>query len=146
LNCLVMFVIMISFQLLTGYFCACRRILIQAFASSKPCKDVLPINEERILSALEEVIDPEIGVNIVDLGLVYGIEANDKGKVVIEMTLTIPECPLVDQIVANVKNAAESVEGVVQVEVKLVFEPKWTPARMNDEAREQIRSKQLAMI
>ncbi|WP_219836921.1 metal-sulfur cluster assembly factor [Paenibacillus sp. R14(2021)] len=103
------------------------------------------MNEERIMTALEEVIDPEIGVNIVDLGLVYGIEAMENGKVVIEMTLTIPECPLVDQIVADVKRAAESVEGVVQVEVKLVFEPKWTPARMNDEAREQIRSRQMAV-
>ncbi len=106
---------------------------------------MLPMNEERIMTALEEVIDPEIGVNIVDLGLVYGIEAMENGKVVIEMTLTIPECPLVDQIVADVKRAAESVEGVVQVEVKLVFEPKWTPARMNDEAREQIRSRQMAV-
>jgi len=99
--------------------------------------------EDRIMTALEEVIDPEIGVNIVDLGLVYGIEEIGNGKVVIEMTLTIPECPLVDQIVANVKKVAESVEGIEQVEVKLVFEPKWTPARMNDEAREQIRSRQM---
>jgi len=99
--------------------------------------------EDRIMTALEKVIDPEIGVNIVDLGLVYGIEEMSNGKVVIEMTLTIPECPLVDQIVSNVKEAAGSVEGIGQVEVKLVFEPKWTPARMNDEAKEQIRSRQM---
>jgi len=95
------------------------------------------------MTALEEVIDPEIGVNIVDLGLVYGIEEKGNGEIVIEMTLTIPECPLIDQIVANVKTAAGSVEGVKQVEVKLVFEPKWSPARMSDEAREQIRSRQM---
>ncbi|MFC4597783.1 metal-sulfur cluster assembly factor [Cohnella hongkongensis] len=103
------------------------------------------MNEERLMTALEEVIDPEIGVNIVDLGLVYGIETADHGKVVIEMTLTIPECPLADQIVANVKSAAGSVEGVEQVEVKLVFEPKWTPARISDEGREQIRARQTSL-
>lgn len=100
------------------------------------------MNEDKIMTALEEVIDPEIGVNIVDLGLVYGIEETEQGKIVVEMTLTIPECPLADQIVADVKKAAESVVGGGDVEVKLVFEPKWTPARMNDEAREQIRSRQ----
>lgn len=102
------------------------------------------MNEDRIMTALEEVIDPEIGVNIVDLGLVYGIKELAHGKVLIEMTLTIPECPLADQIVADVKKAVESVEGIGQAEVKLVFEPRWTPARMNDEAREQIRSRQMA--
>ncbi len=107
-------------------------------------KDVLAMNEDRITEALEEVIDPEIGVNIVDLGLVYGIEARDHGEVIVEMTLTIPECPLADQIVASVKTAVEAVEGVERAEVKLVFEPKWTPARMNDEAREQIRSRSMS--
>jgi len=102
------------------------------------------MNEEQIMTALGDVIDPEIGINIVDLGLVYGIEDKGNGKVVIEMTLTIPECPLVDQIVADVKNAAESVEGIEQAEVKLVFEPKWTPALISDEAREQIRSRQMS--
>lgn len=102
------------------------------------------MNEEQIMTALEEVIDPEIGVNIVDLGLVYGIEDKGNGEVDIEMTLTIPECPLVDQIVADVKKTAESVEGVEQAEVKLVFEPKWTPALISDEGREQIRSRQMS--
>lgn len=96
------------------------------------------------MSALEEVIDPEIGVNIVDLGLVYGIKETDGGKTLVEMTLTIPECPLADQIVADVTQAVESIVGDGNAEVKLVFEPKWTPARMNDEAMEQIRSRQLA--
>jgi len=106
-------------------------------------RNELHMNEDRIFTALEEVIDPELGVNIVDLGLVYGIEDQGNGKVVIEMTLTIPECPLADQIVANVKKAAGSVEGIEKAEVRLVFEPKWTPARMNDEAREQIQSRQM---
>ncbi|QHT59832.1 DUF59 domain-containing protein [Paenibacillus lycopersici] len=103
------------------------------------------MNEDRVMAALEEVIDPEIGVNIVDLGLVYAVDVSQDGKAVIEMTLTIPECPLADQIVADTRQAAESVEGVREAEVKLVFEPKWTPARMNDEAREQIRARQTAL-
>ncbi|WP_182914239.1 metal-sulfur cluster assembly factor [Paenibacillus sp. 1011MAR3C5] len=102
------------------------------------------MNEEQIMTALEEVIDPEIGINIVDLGLVYGIEDKGNGNVVVEMTLTIPECPLVDQIVADVKKAAESVEEIEQAEVKLVFEPKWTPALISDDAREQIRARQMS--
>lgn len=122
---------------------SCKCIIFPSLRVYQTGKDVLPMNEERIMTALENVIDPEIGVNIVDLGLVYAIKIADNGKAVIEMTLTIPECPLADQIVANVKEAAESVEGVKQAEVQLVFEPKWTPARMNDEAREQIRAHQM---
>lgn len=102
------------------------------------------MNEDKIMTALEEVIDPEIGVNIVDLGLVYGIKEASGGKTQVDMTLTIPECPLADQIVADATAAIESVVGQGNAEVKLVFEPKWTPARMNDEAIEQIRSRQLS--
>ncbi|WP_028549722.1 metal-sulfur cluster assembly factor [Paenibacillus sp. UNC451MF] len=98
--------------------------------------------EDRIMSALEEVLDPEVGVNIVDLGLVYDIAINEPGTATIKMTLTIPECPLADQIVADVKNAAEKVQGVKKAEVQLVWEPKWTPAKMNDLAKEQIRARQ----
>ncbi|MGO4106592.1 metal-sulfur cluster assembly factor [Paenibacillus sp. YAF4_2] len=97
------------------------------------------------MTSLENVMDPEVGVNIVDLGLVYDIKATDQGKAIIEMTLTIPECPLADHIVDSVKKAVKSVEGVAEAEVKLVFEPKWTPAKMNDEAREQIRARQASM-
>ncbi|MBO7744157.1 DUF59 domain-containing protein [Paenibacillus sp. MWE-103] len=96
--------------------------------------------ETAILSALEEVKDPEVGANIVDLGLVYGIDAEADGTAVIRMTLTIPECPLAGEIVRDVKNAALSVSGVNDVRVKLVWEPKWTPAMMNDNAREEIRA------
>lgn len=101
--------------------------------------------EDKILSALEEVIDPEVGVNIVDLGLIYDVSVNEKGKARIEMTLTVPECPLADQIVDNVKRVSAQTPGVKEVEVQLVWEPKWTPARMNDQAREEIRSRQTLM-
>ncbi|MBW7457467.1 metal-sulfur cluster assembly factor [Paenibacillus sepulcri] len=96
--------------------------------------------ESAIWTALEEVHDPEVGANIVDLGLVYGITLEENGLVRIRMTLTIPECPLADEIVKEVEEAAASVSGVSKVEVLLVWEPKWTPARMNDNAREEIRS------
>lgn len=97
--------------------------------------------EDKIWSALEEVLDPEVGVNIVDLGLVYEIKADDAGRAHIEMTLTIPQCPLADEIVKNVKEAAAAVSGVKEVDVALVWEPKWSPARMNDRAREEIRAR-----
>ncbi|EST52350.1 aromatic ring hydroxylating enzyme [Brevibacillus panacihumi W25] len=99
--------------------------------------------EDNIWAALEEVIDPEIGVNIVDLGLVYEVEVDEaKGQANIEMTLTIPQCPLADQIVQNVETATKGVPGITDVKVSLVWEPKWSPARMNDRAREEIRSRQ----
>ncbi|WP_289138465.1 metal-sulfur cluster assembly factor [uncultured Brevibacillus sp.] len=97
---------------------------------------------DAIWSALEEVLDPEVGVNIVDLGLVYEVEVDEQGHANIEMTLTIPQCPLADEIVSNVKEAAAAISGVKDVNVSLVWEPKWSPARMNDRAREEIRARQ----
>ncbi|ALS29248.1 iron-sulfur cluster assembly protein [Paenibacillus cisolokensis] len=101
--------------------------------------------EDRILTALEEVLDPEVGVNIVDLGLVYEVSADENGKVKIEMTLTIPECPLADEIVEQVKKTVSQLPGVKEVDVRLVWEPRWTPARMNDRAREEIRARMSAV-
>ncbi|WP_337913885.1 metal-sulfur cluster assembly factor [Cohnella zeiphila] len=101
--------------------------------------------EDAVWAALEEVIDPELGANIVDLGLVYGLKADEGGRVRIEMTLTIPECPLADEIVREVKAAASAVPGVHAAEVELVWEPKWTPDRMNDQAREEIRARHASM-
>jgi metal-sulfur cluster biosynthetic enzyme len=102
--------------------------------------------EEAVWAALEEVIDPELGANIVDLGLVYDVKADERGGVRIEMTLTIPECPLADEIVRGVQEAATAVPGVESAEVILVWEPKWTPDRMNDQAREEIRARHAGMV
>ena len=96
---------------------------------------------EKLWLALEDVIDPEVGVNIVDLGLVYDISLDEKQKATITMTLTIPQCPLRDEIVSNVKEKAKSVPGVSEADVNLVFEPAWKPAMMNDRAIEEIRRK-----
>ncbi|MEF3303643.1 metal-sulfur cluster assembly factor [Paenibacillus sp. GYB003] len=97
--------------------------------------------EDQMLERLEQVLDPEVGVNIVDLGLVYDVKVDEAGKATVEMTLTIPECPLADQIVEDVKTAAKETPGVKDVDVRLVWEPKWTPAKMNDKAREEIRAR-----
>ncbi|WP_370639122.1 metal-sulfur cluster assembly factor [Cohnella sp. REN36] len=98
------------------------------------------VKEGDVWTAIEAVRDPEVGAGIVDLGLVYEVQCEEDGRVRIEMTLTVPECPLADYIVREVKEAAAAVPGVSAVDVALVWEPKWTPAMMNDQAREDIRA------
>ena len=90
--------------------------------------------EERIVAMLKTVFDPEIPVNIYDLGLIYRIEANN-GDVVIDMTLTAPNCPAAEFIMEDVKMKIESVEGVKSVIVNLVFEPEWDRSMMSEEAQ-----------
>ncbi len=90
--------------------------------------------EEKIVSVLKTVFDPEIPVNIYDLGLIYRIEVND-GVVEVDMTLTAPNCPAADFIVEDVKQKIEGIEGVKSAKVNVVFEPEWTQDRMTDEAK-----------
>ena len=90
--------------------------------------------EERIVAMLKTVYDPEIPVNIYDLGLIYRIEANN-GDVVIDMTLTAPNCPAAEFIMEDVKMKIESVECVKSVTVNLVFEPEWDRSMMSEEAQ-----------
>ncbi|HEY3965215.1 MAG TPA: metal-sulfur cluster assembly factor [Planctomycetaceae bacterium] len=94
-------------------------------------------DEVALLEALKQVIDPELMINIVDLGLVYGIE-QEEATVKVEMTLTSPACPAGPQIVQQSKLALEKVEGVTTAEIKLVLSPPWSPDRMTDEARDQL--------
>jgi metal-sulfur cluster biosynthetic enzyme len=101
----------------------------------------MPIAEETVREALKTVIDPELFVNIVDLGLVYTVtsaEVEDKSKVTIEMTMTSPACPAGPQLIAQSKTAVGKLEGVSDVEIKLVMTPPWTPDRMTEEARDQL--------
>lgn len=103
----------------------------------------MALAEDKVREALKEVIDPELYVNIVDLGLVYVIdvgEENENGKhdVHVEMTMTSPMCPAGPQLVAGTKAAAESLDEVEACEVKVVMEPAWTPERMTDEARDHL--------
>jgi metal-sulfur cluster biosynthetic enzyme len=94
-------------------------------------------DEAAMLEALREVVDPELLINIVDLGLVYGIQQQDE-KVTVEMTLTSPACPAGPQLVQQAKLALEKLDGVSDAEIKLVLSPPWTPDRMTDEARDQL--------
>jgi metal-sulfur cluster biosynthetic enzyme len=94
-------------------------------------------DEVALLEALRQVLDPELMINVVDLGLVYGIEQEGE-TVKVEMTLTSPACPAGPQIVQQSKLALEKVEGVKAAEIKLVLSPPWSPARMTDEARDQL--------
>jgi FeS assembly SUF system protein len=89
---------------------------------------------ERVIAALKDIYDPEIPVNIYDLGLIYGVAA-DNGHVTITMTLTTPHCPVAETMPGEVEMKAGAVPGVGAVEVKLVWEPAWSPASMTDEAR-----------
>lgn len=90
-----------------------------------------------LIEALKEVIDPELMVNIVDLGLVYDV-TQEEGKVSVDMTLTSPACPAGPQLVQQSKMALEKLEDVEEAEIKLVMSPPWTPERMTDEARDEL--------
>ncbi|AOZ91510.1 metal-sulfur cluster assembly factor [Paenibacillus crassostreae] len=92
---------------------------------------------EMITECLKEVYDPELGVNIVDLGLVYDIQFVD-GNVTIVMTLTTPGCPMHDTIVGGVRRALDTLPEVLSVDVKVVWEPAWSPHLMSDEAKEDL--------
>lgn len=96
------------------------------------------IEETSMLDALRNVIDPELMINIVDLGLVYAIRQPEHGVVNVDMTLTSPACPAGPQIVSQSKISLEKIPGMKTVEIKLVMSPPWSPDRMTDEARDQL--------
>lgn len=88
-----------------------------------------------VVEALREIYDPEIPVNIYDLGLIYGVEVDDESDVTITMTLTTPHCPVAETMPGEVELRAASVPGIRDAEVNLVWEPAWGPHKMSDEAR-----------
>jgi metal-sulfur cluster biosynthetic enzyme len=102
------------------------------------------ICEDKVREQLKQVIDPELYVNIVDLGLVYNVYLNNneedqaKTDVAIDMTMTSPMCPAGPQLVANSRQVLEALEGVGKVDVKVVMDPPWTPERMTEDARDQL--------
>ena len=101
----------------------------------------MAISEDSIRESLKQVIDPELFVNVVDLGLIYLVElqeAGDKVDVKIEMTMTSPACPAGPQLVSQAKSVLGAVEGVGNVDVKVVMIPPWTPDRMTEDARDQL--------
>jgi FeS assembly SUF system protein len=106
----------------------------QASSSALP-KDELDRLTEAIVAALKTVYDPEIPVDIYELGLVYKVDIDDDRNVTIDMTLTAPGCPVAGDMPGWVENAVGMVEGVNDVKVNLVFDPPWDHSRMSDEAR-----------
>ncbi|HID82164.1 MAG TPA: SUF system Fe-S cluster assembly protein [Thiotrichales bacterium] len=91
--------------------------------------------QEKIIAALRKIHDPEISVNIYDLGLIYDINIDTDHHVKIDMTLTAPACPVAGTLPGQVEEAVRSVEGVSDAQVKLVWEPPWTQEKMSDEAK-----------
>ena len=94
--------------------------------------------EERIVDVLKTVYDPEIPVNIYDLGLIYKVDVKDEGDVDIDMTFTAPSCPAADFILEDVRQKVDSLEGVKNTTVNLVFEPAWDQSMMTEEARVEL--------
>jgi len=90
---------------------------------------------DRVIAALKTVYDPEIPINLYDLGLIYGISINDTGRVDIRMTLTSPACPVAGSLPGKVEQVVRSVDGVSAADVELVWNPPWTQERMSEAAQ-----------
>lgn len=116
-----------------------KRDYLEGFLSQKPTD--VPKGEpggatyEAIIDALKDIFDPEIPVNIYDLGLIYNVEVTDAGHAVVTMTLTTPHCPVAESMPGEVELRVGAVPGVGHAEVNLVWDPPWDPAKMSDEAR-----------
>lgn len=116
-----------------------KRDYLEGFLAEKP-SDVpsgAPGGDlyEKVVTALSEIYDPEIPVNIYDLGLIYGVEINDEASVAVTMTLTTPHCPVAESMPGEVELRVCSVPGVRDCEVNLVWDPPWDMSKMTDEAR-----------
>jgi FeS assembly SUF system protein len=95
------------------------------------------VSKQEVMNVLKDCYDPEIPVNIVDLGLIYDVSINS-GKVIIEMTLTAVGCPLSGMITDEIVQKVSSMKGIKNVDVKLVFDPPWSPEKMSSKARQQL--------
>ena len=93
------------------------------------------VTEEEVYEALEEVIDPELGLDFVSLGLVYDVEIENEGEVFVTFTLTTPACPIGPQVSQQMKEFVGDIEGVSAVHPKMVFEPSWSPEMMSEDAK-----------
>ena len=95
----------------------------------------MSVTTEELTERMRDVVDPELGINVVDLGLVYGVHVDDDEIATIDMTLTAPACPVAGEMPGWVKDAVAKVPGIGEVTVNMVFDPPWTPERMSEEAR-----------
>ena len=91
--------------------------------------------KEAIIKEIKKIYDPEIPVNIYELGLIYNIEIKNENEAYIEMTLTSPNCPVADSLPRMVKENISSIEGIIKVDLKLVWNPPWTKDMMSEEAK-----------
>lgn len=116
-----------------------KRDYLEGFLAQKPQGDnpTAPGGAlyESVIDALREIYDPEIPVNIYDLGLIYGVDVSPDADVMVTMTLTTPHCPVAESMPGEVELRVSSVPGVRDAEVNLVWDPPWDPAKMSDEAR-----------
>jgi len=92
----------------------------------------------KLIAALKTVYDPEIPVDIYELGLIYSVDVSDNKSVSVDMTLTAPGCPVAGEMPEMVKTALEGVDGIGDVKVNMVFDPPWTPEKMSDEAKVEL--------
>ena len=116
-----------------------RRDYLEGFLAQKP--EAQPAGEpggdlyEAVIASLKEIFDPEIPVNIYDLGLIYGVDVADNGHVAVTMTLTTPHCPVAESMPAEVELRVSAVPGVATADVNLVWDPPWDPQKMSDDAK-----------
>jgi len=122
-----------------GPFLPARSVAGAPTGATPPTKTgkARPDVEEKVLAALKNIYDPEIPMNIVDLGLVYDFAWDDAGALTIRMTMTSPGCPSIEELVREVETAARASSGAPTVKVEVVWEPPWGPERMTDFARRQ---------
>ena len=95
------------------------------------------VSEDVVFEAVKEIIDPEVGINIVDMGLIYGVDIEDE-TVNITMTLTSPGCPAGGQLINGTQHVTQQLEGVEEVNVNVVWTPRWTPEMMTEEAKDEL--------
>lgn len=116
-----------------------KRDYLEGFLAAKPVEASVggagSDLQAAVIEALKEIYDPEIPVNIYDLGLIYGVEVDEEADATITMTLTTPHCPVAETMPGEVELRASSVPGIRDAEVNLVWDPPWSPAQMSDEAR-----------
>ena len=116
-----------------------KRDYLDGFLKQQACD--VPASEpggatyDAVIDALKDIFDPEIPVNIYDLGLIYGVEVSDGGHTVITMTLTTPHCPVAESMAGEIEMRVGAVPGVGTVDVNLVWDPPWDPQKMSDEAK-----------
>jgi len=116
-----------------------KRDYLEGFLAQKPPADAPGepggALHEAVVDALKEIYDPEIPVNIYELGLIYGVEVTDEGQAIVSMTLTTPHCPVAESMPAEVEMRVCAVPGIAYADVNLVWDPPWDPSKMSDEAR-----------